>query len=1036
VNAASPRSQDTQGSLLRRLIEFSTTHSGLMIFLAGLLIIVGLAALTRLPFDAFPDTTPVMVQVNVSAPGWAPEEIERQITFPIERQLAGLAGLQEVRSISKYGLAQVNLIFEDGIDIYLARQQTTERLVSVALPDGIAAPELGPISTGLGEVFHYVLIGETADPTELRVIQDWIIKPQLQSVPGVAEVNSWGGFERQYHVLIDPNRLVQYEISLSELADVLRESIGNVAGGQMVRAGEQTLVRGVGTVSRLEEIAELVVATRETAPIHVHDVGEVVIGHEIRRGASTYNGDGEAVLGLGFMLVGENSREITERLAARLEEVRQSLPEGIDATTVYARTDLVDKVLSTVQHNLFFGALLVIAILFMFLGSIRAGLIVASAIPLSMLFAFDMMTRLGIAGSLMSLGAIDFGLAVDNAVIQVENAVRRLSAADAGQSRFKVIQNAIMEVRKPTLFGELIIIIVYLPILTLQGIEGKLFRPMALTVVLVLVGSLLLSFTVIPGLIAAFVPRNVRERTPRLVIWLTRLYRPLLDTALRHVRIVVLAALLLVGGGLVLFTQLGAEFVPRLSEGTIAINLVRLAGVSLEQSVEYGSRVERVLLNAFPDEIDHVWSRTGTAELATDPMGLEVTDVFMSLTPRSQWTRASNQSELVSLMDQELADLPGMNRVFTQPIEMRINEMIAGIRSDVGIKIFGDDLNILEQKSEEIAALAETIDGSADVTVEQLIGQPQLELTVDRDPLSRYGITPREVLDYIESFGGIHVGEVFEGQRRFDLVVRMDESYRGVPEDIERLPIRSESGALLTLDRAVQPMLTTGPTSITREWNKRRVVVQCNVRGRDVGSFVDELRERINEDIDLPVGYFIRFGGQFENLERAQARLAIVVPIALILIFSLLYWTYRSFRDAILIFTGVPLAVIGGVVALAIRGMPFSISAGVGFIALSGIAVLNGLVLVSAIKRRLSNAAPLEDAVRESAVDRLRPVLMTALVASFGFIPMAVSWEIGAEVQRPLATVVIGGIISSTALTLFVLPALYVLFGKKTAAEV
>lgn len=1024
-----------QRTLLRGLIEFTTTHSGLMLFAALMLVVVGLAGLARLPFDAFPDTTPVMVQVNVSAPGWAPEEIERQITYPIERQLSGLAGLREVRSITRYGLAQVNLIFDDAIDIYLARQQTTERLVSVELPDGVPAPQLGPISTGLGEVFHYVLIGKTEDPTELRAIQDWVVKPQLQSVPGVAEVNSWGGFERQYHVLVDPNRLVQYDIPLSRLVDVLRENLGNVAGGQMVRGGEQTLVRGVGTVSKRDEIAELVVATRETTPIHVHDIGEVVVGHEIRRGASTYNGDGEVVLGLGFMLIGENSHEITERLAERLEEVRQSLPEGVEARTVYARTDLVDNVLHTVRENLLFGALLVIAILFMFLGSFRAGIIVASAIPLSMLFAFDMMTRLGIAGSLMSLGAIDFGLAVDNAVIQVENAVRRLSSAPSGRSRLSVIQDAIMEVRKPTLFGELIIIIVYLPILTLQGIEGKLFRPMALTVVLVLVGSLIMSFTVIPGMIAMFLKRNVRERTPRIVTWLIRLYRPLLDKTLQHVRVVVIAALLLVVGGIVLFARLGSEFVPRLSEGTITINLVRLAGVSLEQSVDYGTHVERLLRADFPDEIDHVWSRTGTAELATDPMGLEVTDVFITLKPRSEWRRGSSQAELVALMDQSLSDLPGMNRVFTQPIEMRINEMIAGIRGDVGVKVFGDDLDILEQKAGEIAALTETIEGSADVTVEQLIGQPQLELTIDRDPLSRYGLSAREVLDYIESFGGIHVGEVFEGQRRFDLVVRMDESYRSVPEDIERLPIRSESGAQLTLDRAVRPSLESGPAAITREWSKRRVVVQTNVRGRDVGSFVDELRERINDEIDFPPGYFVRFGGQFENLERARARLALVVPIALILIFALLYWTYRSFRDAILIFTGVPLAVIGGVVALGARGMPFSISAGVGFIALSGIAVLNGLVLVSAIKRYLSSGLPLVEAVRDSAIDRLRPVLMTALVASFGFIPMAISWGVGAEVQRPLATVVIGGIISSTALTLFVLPALYVLFGKKTTAE-
>jgi len=601
-----------------------------------------------------------------------------------------------------------------------------------------------------------------------------VVKPQLQSVPGVAEVNSWGGFERQYHILVDPNRLVEFDFGLTDVVDALHGNVSNVAGGQMVRAGEQTLVRGIGTVSSIKDIEELVVATRHNTPIHVHDIANVVIGHEIRRGAATYNGEGEVVLGLGFMLIGENSRDVTERLAERLEEVRKTLPDHIEIATVYDRSKLVDQVLRTVRHNLFFGAVLVVAVLFAFLGNIRAGLIVASVIPLSLLFAFDIMTRLGIAGSLMSLGAIDFGLVVDNTVIQVENTVRRLSESHPGATRLSVIRKAIMEVRKPTLFGELIIITVYLPILTLQGIEGKLFKPMAITVVLVLVGSLIFSFTVIPGMIVAFLRKPVREHQPRLVTWLTRIYRPVVDWSLRHARAVVTAALIAVIGGVGLFTQLGSEFVPRLSEGTIAINLVRLAGISLEQSLDLGTRVEQTLMSAFPDEVDHIWSRTGTAELATDPMGLELTDVFITLHPRSEWTRAGSQSELVAMMDAELDDLPGQNRVFTQPIEMRINEMIAGIRSDVGIKVFGDDLIELERLAEEIATLTETIEGSADVSVEQLTGQPQLELALDRDRLARYGLSSREVLDQIQSFGGIPVGEVYEGQRRFDLVVRTD----------------------------------------------------------------------------------------------------------------------------------------------------------------------------------------------------------------------------------------------------------------------
>jgi cobalt-zinc-cadmium resistance protein CzcA len=652
-----------------------------------------------------------------------------------------------------------------------------------------------------------------------------------------------------------------------------------------------------------------------------------------------------------------------------------------------------------------------------------------------MMFAFDMMSRVGIAGSLMSLGAIDFGLAVDNSVIQVENAVRRLSSGNEKSDRLKIIRDAILEVRKPTLFGELIIIIVYLPILTLQGVEGKLFKPMAMTVVFVLTGSLILSFTVIPALIGTFLTKKIREREPVFVGWLRNIYKPVLGLTLKYSKTVLLTSLALVIAGVVLFTQLGSEFVPRLSEGTIVINFVRLAGISLEESVAYNTRIEKNLLETFPDEISHVWSRTGTAELSTDPMGLELSDMFITLNPRDQWTKSSSQEELVAAIDAELSDLPGQNRIFTQPIEMRVNEMIAGIRSDIGIKLFGDDLAVLEEKAEEIAALVETIPGSADVSVEQLTGQPQLRLSVDRQRLARFGLTARDVLTAVESIGGITVGDVFEGQRRFDLVVRVDSTLLKGPEDIERLLIRSSGGSLLGLDRVTTGYLDEGPGTITREWSKRRIVIQCNVRDRDIGSFVGELKKRLESDVNLPPEYFIRLGGQFENLERARIRLAIVVPISLLLIFGLLYWTYKSARDALLIFSGVPLAALGGVVTLAIRGMPFSISAGVGFIALSGIAVLNGLVLVSTIKRLRSEGMDIVAAIRESAVTRLRPVFMTALVAALGFVPMAISTGVGAEVQRPLATVVVGGILTSTALTLIVLPALYLTLGKRTESE-
>ena len=1022
--------------MLSHIVEFTLRYRQVVLALAGVMCLFGIVAMWNLPFDAFPDTTPVMVQVNVAAPGWAPEDIEILVSYPLEQALTGLSGLVEVRSVTKYGICQVTTIFDDDVDLYLARQQVSERLLAAELPDGVGAPQLGPVSTGLGEIFHYIVTSETSGVTDPRTAQDWLIKPQLQSVPGVAEVNSWGGFEKQYLILFDPDRIARYHLSLNDVIDVISQDLGNVPGGQIVRGGEITLIRGIGTVESIAAIEHIVVAVNEGIPITVRDLGEVVIGHELRRGATTYNGRGEAVLGLGFMITGENPAEISGRLSERLAEAVQSLPDSVKAFPVYERTKLVGEVLSTVEHNLFYGAVLVIVVLFVFLGSLRAGLVVASAIPLSMLFAFDLMSRAGIAGSLMSLGAIDFGLAVDNAVIQVENSVRRLADAGPSANRLHVIRDAILEVRKPTLFGELIIIIVYLPILTLQGVEGKLFVPMALTVVFVLTGSLLLSFTVIPSLISVLLTRRIREREPAFVEWLKRWYGPVLDQTLRFRKTALISAVVLVAGGVLLFTRLGSEFVPRLNEGTVVINLVRLAGISIDQSVEYNTQIEKNLLAKFPDEIAHIWTRVGTAELSTDPMGLELSDVFISLKPRDQWTKAANQTELAAAIETELADLPGQNRVFTQPIEMRVNEMIAGIRSDIGIKLFGDDLKVLEARAEEIAALVKLIPGSADVSVEQLTGQPQLRLAVDRERLARFGLTARDVLTAIESLGGIVVGDVFEGQPRFELVVRADTTRLDGPEDISRILVRSTTGSLVGLDRLTTPVLDEGPSTITREWSKRRIVIQCNVRNRDMGSFVHELREVLNSDVILPTGYFIRLGGQFENLERARARLAIVVPVALLLIFALLYWTYKSARDALLIFSGVPLAALGGVVSLALRGMPFSISAGVGFIALSGIAVLNGLVLVSTIKRMRSEVGDIVNAVRTSAIMRLRPVLMTALVAALGFVPMAISTGVGAEVQRPLATVVVGGILTSTILTLLVLPALYVTFGKRTESEV
>ncbi len=1017
--------------MLKKLISWVIDQRWLVVSVALLLSLGGIVSVLHLPFDAFPDTTPVLVTVNTKLSGFAAEDVEAQITARIERELAGLASLQEIRSISKSNLSQITCVFTDGTNIYLARQQITERLSSLELPDGVERPELGPVSTGLGEIFHYIVVDTLIDSprSRAREVQDWIIKPRLQTVPGVVEVNSWGGFEKQYQVIVDPQKLLSLNLPLAQVIAALREGQQNVGGGVTQRAGERFVIQGVGAITSLEEISEIVVDSRSGVPIHIHDVAEVAIGHATRYASATYNQHGEAVLGLGFMLTGENPQEVTRALAAELELAKKSLPDGIDAHIVYERTDLVNEVLSTVKHNLFYGALLVIAVLFAFLGNFRASIIVALAIPLSMLFAFNLMLQMGIAGSLMSLGAIDFGLAVDNAVIQVENVTRRLAGA-AGRSRFTVIRDAIMEVRKPTLYGELIIMLVYLPILTLEGIEGKMFRPMAMTVILVLAGSLILSFTVIPALCAFMLKESPREEKSRLVEFLKRHYQRTLDWSLARAKGVLATTLLLVIVAGVVLGFRGSEFIPKLSEGSIVVNLIRLAGVSLEQSTENGQMVERILKEKFPDEIKEIWTRTGTPELATDPMGVELSDVFVTLNPRSDWTKARDQAELVSMMDEELSDLPGMNMAFTQPIEMRFNEMISGIRTDLGIKIFGDDLEVLKQKADEVSQIVETTEGAEDINVEQITGQPVIQLQLDRKVLARYSMNAGRVLEAIQAIGGVTTGQVIEGQRTFDLALYIDREYTNTPEAINNIILPTGNGEFVPLTQVAKMSQVDGAATVPREWNKRRIVVQCNIRGRDIGSFVDEIRSRTEKEVSFDPGYYVQYGGQFENLERARLRLLVVVPLALLLIFGLLYWTYKSARDALLIFTGVPLAAVGGVFALALRDMPFTISAGVGFIALSGIAVLNGLVLVSSIRNLQQEGVGFLDAVRTSGALRMRPVIMTALVAAFGFIPMMISVGVGAEVQRPLATVVVGGIITSTLLTLIVLPVLYTRFGR------
>ena len=1024
--------------MLNSIIDWSLKHRLAVVGLTLAAVFAGLLALKHLDIDAFPDTTPVQVQVNTVAPALGPEEIERQITTQVEQAIGGLPKVSGVRSISKFGLSQVVVVFADGTDIWFARQLIAERLSTVELPDGIRRPELGPVATGLGEVFHYVVRSSDPDPTRARTVQDWVIKPALRSVPGVAEINSWGGFERQYEIRLDPERLVAHGLTLDTVLDRVRSGNVNVGGGVVQRGVSTWVVQGQGRLTSEAEIGALVVAAKDGVAVHLRDVAEVGIGHEIRRGVVTADGRGEVVLGLGFLLMGENSHEVTSRLKAKLDELRPFLPPDVEVDVVYDRTELVDHVIDTVRRNLFEGGLLVVAVLFVFLGNLRAGLIVALAIPISMMIAFDGMLRFGISASLLSLGAIDFGLVVDSSVIMVENAVRRLNdPRERHRSHLEVVRDAAIEVRKPTMFGELIIIMVYLPILTLEGVEGKLFQPMALTVVFALVGSMILSLTLMPVLASWCLRRSPHvERDPWLVRLATWIYTPCLRLALRHRLAVVAIACSSIVVAVVLFRGLGAEFIPRLSEGGIVANTIRLPGMDLTASAAVNSRVERLLLETFPDEIRHVWSRFGTAEVATDPMGIELGDVFVSLKPREGWTKAKTQAELSDRIAHLLRDLPGQTVAMTQPIEMRINEMVSGARADVAIKLFGDDMNLLREKAAEIETALYGVDGSDGISVEQTTGQPALRIRADPEALARHGIPAGAVMKLVEAIGGIHLGEVIEGQLRFPLVARLPAAIRDDPERLADIPILAAGGERLPLGSVARIEPTQEPLTITREWGQRRIVIQCNVKGRDIASFVADAQAAIAKEVALPPGRWrIEWGGQFENLERARARLAIVVPIALLSIFLLLRWSLGSARLATLVYTAVPVAAVGGAVGLWVRGMPFSISAAVGFIALAGVAVLNGLVMVTFIRQLRRQGMPLADAIVQGSLIRLRPVLMTALVAALGFVPMALATGMGAEVQRPLATVVIAGILSSTLLTLFLIPVLYGWFEPKTLDE-
>ena len=1044
--------------LLERCIGFAIAHRALMLVLTLALAAVGGWSFNRLPIDATPDITNVQVQVNTAAPGYSPLEVEQRITFAVETAMAGLPGLDQTRSLSRYGLSQVTVAFKDGTDIYFARAQVAERLqqMKAQLPAGLE-PEMGPVATGMGEIFMYTVDaapgarkpdGSAYTATDLRTLQDWVLRPQLRNTAGVTEVNTIGGFARQIHITPDPARLVALGFTLHDVAAAVAANNRNVGAGYIERNGQQFLVRAPGQVADLDGIRDIVLDRREGVPIRVRDVAEVGEGPELRSGAATQNGH-EVVLGTVFMLIGANSREVAQAAASKLADAGRSLPAGVTANPVYDRTTLVDRTIATVAKNLLEGALLVVVVLFLLLGNFRAALIAAAVIPLAMLFTITGMVRGGVSGNLMSLGALDFGLIVDGAVIIIENCLRRFGEQQHAlgrlmnkDERLAATARATVEVIRPSLFGLGIIAAVYLPIFALTGVEGKMFHPMAITVVLALTGAMLLSLSFVPASVALLLRGRIEEKETRAMRWARLRYAPVLAWAVRR-RALVLggAGVLVVACGL-LATRLGSEFVPSLDEGDIAMHAMRIPGTSLEQALRMQATLE-ARIKKFP-EVERVFAKLGTAEVATDPMPPSVADTFIMLKPRAQWPDPrKSKAALTAEIEAAVRQLPGNNYEFTQPIQMRMNELISGVRADVAIKLYGDDLATLAEVGERIEAAARKVPGAADVKLEQVDGLPLLTVTPDRKAMARYGLNPGVVQDTVATaVGGEVAGQFFEGDRRFDIVVRLPEHLRRDPAALADLPIPLggegggdessraaawQSGAPQTvpLREVASIAFADGPNQVNREDGKRRVVVTANVRGRDLGGFVAELQQRIGREVRIPTGYWVDYGGTFEQLLSASRRLSVVVPVTLAIIFALLFWAFGSAKDALIVFTGVPLALTGGVVALALRGIPLSISAGVGFIALSGVAVLNGLVMIAFIRRLREQGDPLENAVVDGALGRLRPVLTTALVASLGFVPMALNVGAGSEVQRPLATVVIGGIVSSTLLTLLVLPALY-----------
>ena len=1035
--------------MFERIIRFAIEQRIVVMIAVLIMAGIGIYSYQKLPIDAVPDITNVQVQINTGAPGYSPLETEQRITFPVETAMAGLPGLQQTRSLSRSGLSQVTVIFKDGTDIFFARQLINERLqvAKEQLPDGVEAV-MGPVSTGLGEIFLWTVEAEDGalkedgtpyTPTDLRVIQDWIIKPQLRNVPGVAEINTIGGFAKQFLIAPDPKRLATYKLTLNDLVVALESNNANVGAGYIERNGEQLLIRAPGQVSNIEDIANIVITSVDGTPIRISNVAEVSIGKELRTGAATENGR-EVVLGTVFMLIGENSRTVSQAVATKLTDINRTLPKGVVAVTVYDRTNLVEKAIATVKKNLVEGAILVIAILFLFLGNIRAALITAMVIPLSMLFTFTGMFNNKVSANLMSLGALDFGIIVDGAVVIVENAIRRLAHAQhkhgrilTKAERFHEVFAAAGEARRPLIFGQLIIMVVYLPIFALTGVEGIMFHPMAFTVVMALLGAMILSVTFVPAAIAMFITGKVKEEEGVVMRTARQRYEPILQWVLGHRNIAFSAAVALVVLSGILASRMGSEFIPSLSEGDFAMQAMRVPGTSLTQSVEMQQRLEKAVIAQVP-EVERMFARSGTAEIASDPMPPNASDAYIMLKPQDQWPNPNKpRDELIAEVQKAAAGVPGSNYELSQPIQLRFNELISGVRSDVAVKVFGDDMDALNSTANKIAASLKAVPGSSEVKVEQTSGLPVLTINIDREKAARYGLNIADVQNSIAiAVGGRQAGTLYEGDRRFDMVVRLPETVRtdvaGMSSLLIPVPANVAQDAnqigFIPLSQVANLDLQLGPNQISRENGKRLVVVSANVRGRDLGSFVEEATKSL-ATVQIPAGYWTTWGGQFEQLQSAAKRLQIVVPVALLLVMTLLFLMFNNLKDGMLVFTGIPFALTGGVVALWLRDIPLSISAGVGFIALSGVAVLNGLVMISFIRGLREEGRTLRQAVDEGALTRLRPVLMTALVASLGFIPMALATGTGAEVQRPLATVVIGGILSSTVLTLLVLPALY-----------